>query len=93
MFGNENDEEMEQNVSTDLSQGYCFKVYALPGNQFAIGDPEPLTEDAEPGDIIDSPSDLLKHVLAIIKETPIAPSEQEGFDESEADTQAKAQEY
>lgn len=85
--------EDEQNVSTDLSQGYCFKVYALPGNQFSIADPEPLTEDSEPGDIIESPSDLLKHVLAIIKETPIQPSEQEGFNESMSDTQAKTQEY
>jgi len=84
--------EGEQDQSTDISTGYCFKVYVYP-NGYSIADPEPLTEDSEPGDIIESPSDLLKHVLAIIKETPIQPSEQEGFNESMSDTQAKTQEY
>lgn len=80
--------EDEQNLST----GYCVKIYVRP-NGYSIGDPEPLEADeSEPGELIESPSDLLKHVLAILKENPVEPSEAEGFDESMSDTQGKPQE-
>lgn len=83
------DSEMEQNLST----GYCAKIYVYP-NGYSLGDPEPLEEDeSAPGAMIESPSDLLKHVLAMIKENPVEPSEAEGFNESETDTQAKPNEY
>ena len=89
MLEDNEDSEMEQNLST----GYCVKIYVRP-NGYQIGDPEALEEDeSEPGDLIESEADLLKHVLALLKENPVEPSEAEGFDESMADTQAKPNEY
>lgn len=81
--------EDEQNVSEDIGSGYCIKVYVYP-NGYSIGEPEPLEADeSEPGELIESPSDLLKHILATLKENPVEPSEQEGFDESMLGTQGK----
>ena len=89
MFEEDADSEMEQNLST----GYCVKIYVYP-NGYQIGEPEPIEADeSDPGELIESPSDLLKHVLALLKEHPVEPSEAEGFDESMADTQAKPNEY
>lgn len=83
------DSEMEQNLST----GYCVKIYVYP-NGYSLGDPEPLEADeSAPGELIESETDLLKHVLALLKENPVEPSEAEGFNESMADTQAKPNEY
>lgn len=85
--------EGEQNQSTDLSTGYCFKVYAYP-NGYSIGDPEPLEADeSSPGELIESQTDVLKSILAILKSNPVEPSESEGFDQSMAETQGKPQEY
>jgi len=87
MLEENSEEETEQN----LSEGYCIKVYVYPNGYF-VGEPEPLTAD-EPGELVESPSDMLKHILAIIKSNPVEPSEQEGFDESIAEPQGKPQEY
>ena len=89
MLEDNEDSEMEQNPST----GYCAKIYVYP-NGYSIGDPEPLEDDeSEPGELIESETDLLKHVLATLKENPVEPSEAEGFDESMSNTQAKLNEY
>lgn len=89
MLEENSEEEMEQN----LSEGYCIKVYVYP-NGYSVGEPEPLTADeSEPGELVESPSDMLKHILAIIKSNPVEPSEQEGFAESIAEPQGKPQEY
>ena len=81
--------EGEQNVSADIGAGYCIKVYVYP-NGYSVGDPEPLTEDeSAPGGLIESQTDLLKSILAILKSNPVEPSEQEGFDESMQSTQGK----
>lgn len=86
-------DEMGQEDEQNLSRGYCVKIYVYP-NGYQIGDPEPLEEDeSDPGELIESETDLLKHVLAILKDNPVEPSEAEGFDESMADTQAKPNEY
>lgn len=86
-------QNMNMEDEQNLSEGYCFKVYVYP-NGYSVADPEPLTEDEpQPGELVESETDLLKHVLATIKENPVEPSEQEGFNESESDTQGKTQEY
>lgn len=77
--------EEEQNLST----GYCIKVYVYP-NGYSVGDPEPLEDDeSAPGELVESQTDLLKSILAILKSNPVEPSEQEGFDESMQSTQGK----
>lgn len=87
------EENVEEESEQNLSEGYCIKVYVYP-NGYSVGEPEPLTADeSEPGELVESPSDMLKHILAIIKSNPVEPSEQEGFAESIAEPQGKPQEY
>lgn len=87
------EENMEEETEQNLSEGYCIKIY-VSANGFQISDPEPIEADeSDPGELIESEADLLKHVLAVLKENPVEPSEAEGFDESMADTQAKPNEY
>lgn len=85
MYDENADEQTEQNLST----GYCVKIYVRP-NGYSIGDPEPLEDDeSSPGELVESQTDLLKSILAILKSNPVEPSEQEGFDESMQSTQGK----
>ena len=85
--------EDEQNVSEDIGSGYCIKVYVYP-NGYSVGDPEPLEEDkSAAGELIESQTDVLKHILAILKSNPVEPSESEGFDQSIAEPQGKSQDY
>lgn len=86
-------QNMNMEDEQNLSEGYCIKVYVYP-NGYSVGDPEPLEDDESiPGELVESQTDLLKSILAILKSNPVEPSEQEGFDESMADTQGKPQEY
>lgn len=87
------EENMEEETEQNLSTGYCAKIYVYP-NGYSLGDPEALEEDeSEPGELIESETDLLKHVLALLKDNPVEPSEAEGFNESETGTQDKMSEY
>lgn len=87
------EENMEEETEQNLSEGYCIKIYVRP-NGFQISDPQPMEdEDEDYGELVESPSDMLKHILAIVKSNPVEPSEAEGFDESMAEPQGKQQEY
>ena len=87
------EENMEEETEQNLSEGYCIKIYVRP-NGFQISDPQPMEEEDEDyGELVESPSDMLKHILAIVKSNPVEPSEAEGFDESMAEPQGKPQEY
>ena len=69
------------------SEGYCIKIEVLK-NGFTVSDPKPLeATDAEPdqeyqdsdGELIPDLPTMLKNVMAVIKENPVAGGEEEGF--------------
>jgi hypothetical protein len=69
-------------ASRDLSSGYQVMLYVHGDGSYAVGEPEPLTDEHEQSEMESVPdlATALKHVIAVVKQHPIGPSEQEGFD-------------
>ena len=67
-----------------FSQGYHLGIDVLPDG-FRVSDPEPLhaapnpdEQESEP-ELVPDLTTALKHVVAVVKAHPIAPSEQDSF--------------
>ena len=81
------DQEMLMNSEEHSSEGYCIKIAVLK-NGFTVSDPKPLEatdeesdteyQDAD-GELIPDLPTMLKNVMAVIKENPVAGGEEEGF--------------
>lgn len=93
------DMEMDVNSEPTLDEGYCIKIEVLKDG-FTVSDPLPLESksdesmelEAESEDYTDTDGELipdlpsmLKNVMAVIKQNPVAGGEESGFEESVAE--------
>ena len=78
--------EGETSEEGDLNQGYQFTV-TVSADGFQLGEPEPIEADAqEPGETpetkpetLDTPTDLVRGILALLKAHPIDGNAQSQF--------------
>lgn len=93
------DMEMDANSEGTLDEGYCIKIEVLKDG-FTVSDPLPLEAKSEEtteleaedeqytdtdGELIPDLPSMLKNVLAVIKQNPVAGGEEAGFEESAAE--------
>jgi hypothetical protein len=84
-------QQLNMNPEANLSEGYCIKIEVLKDG-FTVSDPLPIEakseelDEGEADEYQDSDSELipdlptmLKNIMAVIKENPVAGGEEEGF--------------
>lgn len=78
------DQDVEE-VSHDLTEGYCVKFYVWPDGSYSLGEPVPIDDeeyDANEQSDGEHQTDLtsaLKRLINIVKQHPVGSNDEEQF--------------